>query len=435
VVVLARALPRAGVGSGALREMVKGHRVGGKVPIALDPDNIVFRRIGKDDTAQFSFHKRECRWLNWGHSEPQHNKEMKVSVRTTLPCSIDAAWEALHTPAVFRRVSAPFTTFRTEPGEDLPERFLTGTSYPVTVMAMGLIPIGQQTIYLTDQVDEWSSRTVVDSGRGESGPLAALRNWRHQMSLTAREDGRVDFSDQLTASAGVLTPLAWLGLRVFWWWRLRRLTSLAKTWDAPATRMWNERYGQRSSMWSGKVNAVLADVAGTLTPGTALDVGCGEGADAIHLAEAGWDAVGVEASSVALWRAHREASTRSTARKPLSVNWQVADISQPWSWRNSQYDFVSLHFIHTDQTTREHIWSEAVSAVAPGGTLLIVGHDASDAERGIRRPPVEMCFDIDELLGAIPSDWTSVNAEVRERTQVIDGEETTVSDVVLVATR
>ena len=360
---------------------------------------------------------------------------MKVSVRTTLPCSIDAAWEALHTPAVFRRVSAPFTTFRTAPNEDLPERFSTDTSYPVTVLAMGLLPIGRQTIYLTDHVDGWSSRTVVDSGRGESGALAALRNWRHHMSLTAREDGRVDFSDQLTASAGALTPLAWLGLRFFWWWRLRRLTSLAKTWDSAVTTTWNKRYGQRSSMWSGQVNPVLAKVAATLTPATALDVGCGEGADAIHLAEAGWDTVGVEASSVALWRAHREASTRRTAEKPLSVNWQVADISGPWSWRDREYDLVSLQFIHTDQSTRKHIWSEAVSSVAPGGTLLIVGHNASDAERGIRRPPREMCFDMDELLSAIPSDWTSVNAEVRERTQVIDGEETTVSDVVLVATR
>ena len=95
---------------------------------------------------------------------------MKVSVRTTLPCSIDTAWEALHTPAVFRRVSAPFTTFRTGPQEDLPEGFSPDTSYPVTVMAMGLIPIGRQTIYLTDHVEDWATRSVVDSGRGESGP-------------------------------------------------------------------------------------------------------------------------------------------------------------------------------------------------------------------------------------------------------------------------
>jgi SAM-dependent methyltransferase len=188
-------------------------------------------------------------------------------------------------------------------------------------------------------------------------------------------------------------------------------------------------------MWSGKVNPVLADVAATLTPGRALDVGCGEGADAIHLAEAGWDTLGVEASSVALWRAHRETMTRASGTKPVKVNWQVADISEAWSWRKGEYDLVSLQFIHTDSGARAQIWSEAVSSVAPGGTLLIVGHDVSDAERGIRRPPREMCFSVDELLGAVPSDWASVSAEVRERSQLIDGSETTVSDVVLVARR
>jgi SAM-dependent methyltransferase len=360
---------------------------------------------------------------------------MKVSVRTTLDCSIDTAWEALHTPEIFRKVSAPFTTFHTEAGRDLPERFSTDTSYPVTVKAMGSIPMGRQTIHLTDQVEDWATRTVIDSGRGESGALSSLTQWRHEMSLRARADGRVDFSDQLTTDAGLLTPFAWLGLTFFWWWRISRLKAFAKGWDADITTTWNERYRGRTSMWSGKVNPVLADVAATLAPGRALDVGCGEGADAIHLAEAGWNTLGVEASSVALWRAHGEALKRASGKKPLKVNWQVADISQPWSWRDGDYDLVSLQFIHTDSPTRAQIWSEAVASVAPGGTLLIVGHDASDAEKGIRRPPQEMCFSVDELLDAVPSDWASVSAEVRERTQVIDGSETTVSDVVLVARR
>ena len=360
---------------------------------------------------------------------------MKVAVRTTLPCSIDAAWEALHTPDIFREVSAPFTKFRTDAGSSLPPRFTTEADYPVTVMAMGLIPIGRQTINLTDHVSDWAHRSVVDSGRGESGALSALRNWRHEMSLTAREDGRVDFSDQLTASAGLLTPFAWCGLQLFWWWRKYRLLAITRSLDRPITRTWNQRYRAKSAMWSGKVNPVLAEVASTLTPGKALDVGCGEGADAIHLAELGWDTLGVEASSVALWRAHREATARRRDSTPRSVSWRVADISQPWSWRSEQFDFVSLQFIHTDSETRARIWSEALASVAPGGTLLIVGHDVSDAEKGIRRPPAEMCFDVNELTRVVPSDWSRVDARVRERTQLIDGAETTVGDVVLISQR
>ena len=359
---------------------------------------------------------------------------MKVSTKATLECSIDAAWEALHTPAVFRKVSAPFTTFRTDPGQDLPSRFETDSDYPVTVMAAGVAPLGRQTIHLVDEVRSWSERTVEDCGRGESGPLSMLRNWRHRMSIAARPDGRTDFSDTLRADAGWVTPFAWLGLQVFWLWRRARLRSLSKSFDAPITRSWNERYAGKSAMWSGKVNPVLEAVAQTLSPGRALDIGCGEGADALHLAELGWNTLGVEASSVALWRAHQEATSRSIAT-PLSIDWRVADISQPWEWREGEFDLVSLQFIHTDPATRSRIWSEAVSAVAAGGTLLIVGHDEADAAKGVMRPPAELCFDVDELRAVVPPDWTSVVTEVRKRIQVVDGIEKTVGDVVLVATR
>ncbi len=367
-------------------------------------------------------------------SEERHNGDMKVSTSATLECSIDAAWDALHTPAVFRKVSAPFTSFHTEPGQNLPTRFETNRDYPVTVMAAGVLPLGRQTIRLVDEFRSWAERTVEDCGRGENGPLAMLRNWRHRMTVTARPDGKTDFSDVLTADAGWLTPFAWLGLQVFWLWRRARLRSLSKSFDAPVTRSWNQRYAGKSAMWSGKVNPVLKAVAEGLAPGRALDVGCGEGADALHLAQLGWDTLGVEASPVALWRAHDEATSRSAAT-PLRVDWLVADILQPWDWCKGAYDLVSLQFIHTDPASRAHIWAEALDAVAPGGTLLIVGHDEADAARGVRRPPPELCFGVDDLQALVPRDWSSVVSEVRERTQIVDGEEKTVGDVVLIATR
>jgi SAM-dependent methyltransferase len=359
---------------------------------------------------------------------------MKVSTRATLNCSIDSAWDALHTPAVFREVSAPFTSFRTDPGAELPERFDIDTDYPVTVMALAVMPLGRQTIHLVDEVRSWADRTVEDCGRGESGPLAMLRNWRHRMSITARPDGRTDFCDTLIADAGWLTPFAWLGLQVFWLWRRTRLSALSKGFDSAITRQWNQRYAGKSAMWSGNVNPVVESVVGKLPPGRALDVGCGEGADALFLAQLGWNTLGVEASSVALWRAHQEASSRSSTTS-LPVDWRVADIAQPWQWREGEYDLVSLQFIHADPETRSRIWAEALAAVAPGSTLLIVGHDESDAAQGVRRPPAELCFDIEELRNLVPNEWTSVVTEVRQRTQVVDGEERTVGDVVLVATR
>ena len=71
-------------------------------------------------------------------------------------------------------------------------------------------------------------------------------------------------------------------------------------WDAT---FWDERYATSPALWSGHVNAVVADEAGRLAPGTALDVGCGEGGDALWLAERGWQVLGVDVSRVALERA------------------------------------------------------------------------------------------------------------------------------------
>lgn len=355
---------------------------------------------------------------------------------TTLPCSIDAAWEALHTPGVFRRVSTPFTVFRTPPSSPLPPRFHPGTDYEVRVFAGGLIPLGRQTIHLVDTYTNWATRSTVDQGHGDSGALALLRNWRHQMSVRARADGHTDFHDQLTVDAGWLTPLAWMGMQLFWWWRVWRLRSIASTLDAPVTTAWNERYAGKDAMWSGKVNPVVAQHAPSFPVGRALDVGCGEGADALFLAEHGHDTLGVEASSVALYRAHQEAETRRDSQpEPLLVNWLVADIAAPWSWRKGHYDLVSLQFVHTDQATRQRIWAEAIQSVAPGGTLLVVGHDPEDAKRGIPRPPAEMCFSEEEFRQAIPDSWSSLSTSTTRRTQTIHGRDVEVADIVGIATR
>jgi SAM-dependent methyltransferase len=364
------------------------------------------------------------------------NGGVKIKTRATLPASIDSVWEALHTPAVFTAVSAPFTVFDTPDAQQLPNRFEPERDYVVIAKAFGLVPMGQQIIHLVDDVDSWTSRSATDQGHGVSGPLSVFTGWRHQMSVNARPDGQTDFRDVLHIDTSVWSVLAWPGMQLFWLWRGMRLRALAKTFDSPITRAWNERYLSKGAMWSGKVNPVLEEVARTHCPKRALDVGAGEGADALFLAELGAETLAVEASSVGVYRGVLEQETRqaqSGARLPVS--WRVADISQPWSWREGEFDFVSLQFVHTDQETRASIWSEAVSATAKGGVLLIVGHDVSDASRGIPRPPADRCFSKEELLAAIPSDWSSTEVTLRERRQLIHGNEMTVTDIVLVAKR
>ena len=83
---------------------------------------------------------------------------------------------------------------------------------------------------------------------------------------------------------------------------------------------WDARYGEREAMWSGRPNGRLVVEVGTLTPGSALDVGCGEGADAMWLAQRGWTVTAIDISDVAIRRA-REAAERAGA----AVEWLCGD--------------------------------------------------------------------------------------------------------------
>ena len=352
---------------------------------------------------------------------------VKVSVRTRLDTDIDTAWDMLHTPTVFQKVSSPFTVFRAR-GE-FPSRFRPDTDYEVTVSAFGLIPLGRQIIRLEDRVDSWMTRQTTDVGRGISGPLGVVTNWRHQMSLTALEDGSTEFSDQLTAHASWLTPLLWPAFAVFWRWRLFRLRALAKTLTSAGTRQWNERYASHRSMWSGEVNPVLEEVATSLTPGSALDIGAGEGGDAIWLAERGWNTTGTDASSVAIYRGAREA-----IRRGLDITWRVSDTVTK-DLPEGDFDLVTLHFIHLPEALRQPLWKAAASRVSPGGTLLIVGHSVKDLDAGVRRPPEDLLFDQSSFDLLDPSAWSSWSVTERERTVTRDDKTVSVWDVVLVAKR
>lgn len=136
---------------------------------------------------------------------------------------------------------------------------------------------------------------------------------------------------------------------------------------------WDRHYGERDRVWSGRVNPRLVEIAGALDAGTALDLGCGEGADAIWLADRGWQVVAVDVSGVALQRA-------ATAAESLGVSgcidFQQHDLAV--SFPAGSFDLVSAQFLHsTIELDRPHILRRAADAVAPGGVLTIVDHGAA----------------------------------------------------------
>lgn len=360
---------------------------------------------------------------------------MKISVSARLAIDIDSAWEMLHTPAIFRHVSSPFTVFRDDPKHPLPERFTPDTNYTVRVRAGGVIPMGTQIIRLEDSVESWAKRETIDVGHGVSGLLALFRNWRHRMSVEALADGSTQFRDQLTVNASWLTPVMWLGFGVFWRWRALRLRRLAKKLHSPTQRAWDSRYLSRDQMWSGRVNPLVVDIAQQLSPGTALDIGCGEGADALWLAEHGWQVHAVDASAVALFRAHQEHVRRENVDGvSLPVTWRVADVDADLAGE-ATFDFVSLQFLHLEPGQRQRVWERARDAVSPGGTLLIVGHGVADAKRGIPRPPDHFLFDTTVFNTLEPDNWSEWKVAELEREVDVEGSPQTVTDVYLVAKR
>jgi SAM-dependent methyltransferase len=140
-----------------------------------------------------------------------------------------------------------------------------------------------------------------------------------------------------------------------------------------AEQAWEEHYGERDRVWSGRVNARLAELVEPMTPGRALDLGCGEGGDAIWLAEHGWRVTAVDISQTALNRAAAGATARGLADR---IDFQPHDLNE--TFPDGVFELVSAQFLHsTVPLDRARLLRRAADAVAPGGTLMVVDHAAA----------------------------------------------------------
>ena len=133
---------------------------------------------------------------------------------------------------------------------------------------------------------------------------------------------------------------------------------------------WEEHYGERHRVWSGRVNVRLAEMAEGLTPCRVLDLGCGEGDDALWLAERGWHVVAVDISDTALQRAASEANARGLSDR---IDFAQHDLSN--SFPDGTFDLVSAQFLHSMiPFDRPRVLKRAASAMRPDGLLVIVDH-------------------------------------------------------------
>jgi SAM-dependent methyltransferase len=139
---------------------------------------------------------------------------------------------------------------------------------------------------------------------------------------------------------------------------------------------WDARYSEGDgARWSGRPNGRLVAEVATLKPGLALDVGCGEGADAIWLARSGWTVTGIDVSDVALSRA-REAAERAGA----AIEWIRGDALQT-PFAAGSFDLVSMQYPALPKAAGEAAVRALLETVRPGGLLLAVYHDLDDEHR------------------------------------------------------
>jgi len=190
---------------------------------------------------------------------------------------------------------------------------------------------------------------------------------------------------------------------------------------------WEDRYGAPGLTWSGRPNAVLQSEVPGLAPGRALDIGSGEGGDSIWLALRGWSVTGVDISQNALDKASVKASSAG-----VEIEWLQRDLGE-WMPEPLSFDLVTSHFMHLPPVVRRPLFAALAAAVAPGGTLLIVGHDVSDAHQH----HAELMFSVDDVLADIAAAGLRVEvAESRTRSgTTADGTITPMVDVVVRATR
>lgn len=144
---------------------------------------------------------------------------------------------------------------------------------------------------------------------------------------------------------------------------------------------WDRRYAESGFLWSAGPNRFVEQELRALPPGRGLDLACGEGRNAVWLAESGWTMKGVDFSQVALDKAQKLAADRG-----VNVDWEEADVLQ-YTPESNAYDLVLVIYLHLQWEQIAQVLREAETALKSGGTFLLVGHDRTNLDSGYGGPP------------------------------------------------
>lgn len=174
---------------------------------------------------------------------------------------------------------------------------------------------------------------------------------------------------------------------------------------------WNRRYAGTELLWTAAPNQTLVSEVEHLASGRALDVGCGEGRNAVWLAEKGWQVTGVDFSDVALDKARHLAEARG-----VSVEWVLADL-RSYRPEHHAYDLVVVLYLHLPAGGRRDIHAACARSLRRGGVLVVLGHDVTNLSDGYGGPQdASILFTPDDVVADL-SGVTGVTVERAERAQ------------------
>jgi SAM-dependent methyltransferase len=163
------------------------------------------------------------------------------------------------------------------------------------------------------------------------------------------------------------------------------------------SRQWDERYSRAEYEWKTEPNQFVAAELGGLPAGRALDLAAGEGRNAVWLAGRGWRVTAVDFSRVGLEKGRKLAAARGA-----EVDWVVADLLG-YEPAPGAFDLVLIAYLHLPAAVRATVLARAAAALAPGGTLLIVGHDLANLTEGTGGPQdPAILYTADALRAEIP---------------------------------
>lgn len=196
---------------------------------------------------------------------------------------------------------------------------------------------------------------------------------------------------------------------------------------------WDARYAESERIWSGNPNPRLVEHVTGLPPGAALDVGAGEGADAVWLATRGWQVTALDVSRVAVDRVSAHAAEAGVSDRVSTLHHDLmSGAALPGG-----YDLVSAQYWHPPLDRFGEIYRTLAAAVRPGGVLLVVGHHPADLTTGLRaHGHPELLFTPEQVVAVLPAEqWDIRVADAPTREALGGSGPVTVTDSVVLAVR